>query len=216
MNRTLCTLTLVAMYTVFSRLLTGLSSHSNQKHSPLLRLPAELRNAIYQCVFDDCQQIRFVDGRRSFIVCRNASTKTPAVWRHPWNLLTLTESCRQLYHETRMLPFENGEFFGYMKRMNLALSEYLTREQINAISRVRLMVDKEDVLGRPYSLLVWYDVAGHLAEAEGLKRIVMAHVGPATLVGWEMCLEAIEEMMRVCLKRKGADPSVRLEVEHGA
>jgi hypothetical protein len=171
------------VYDIFSRLLTGLGSHSNQKHSPLLRLPAELRNAIYQYVFDDCQQIRFVDGRRSFIVCRNASTKTPAVWRHPWNLLALTESCRQLYHETRMLPFENGEFCGYMKRMHLALSEYLTREQINAISRVRLMVDKEDVQGRPYRLLVWYDVAGFLAEAEGLKCIVMAHVGPATLVG---------------------------------
>ncbi|KAL1794583.1 hypothetical protein ACET3X_006399 [Alternaria dauci] len=72
------------------------------KHFPLLRLPAEIRNAIYEHVFSDTQcnlynpsvEEDVVRALQSFNACN----------------LGLLATCRQLYTETHLLPYKLAYF----------------------------------------------------------------------------------------------------------
>ncbi len=99
----------------------------NQQFSPLLRLPPELRNRIYELVLDVGQinvcfkkwehKLRTRNGQRYYETtvggfwCRILD-KDQNPWREPKaappprrGLKLLSPVCRQLYHETALLPF---------------------------------------------------------------------------------------------------------------
>ncbi|CAN9334720.1 unnamed protein product [Alternaria alternata] len=76
----------------------------NAIESPLLRLPPEIRNGIYAYVFGNTRY-RFRPNIRPQVypvVFKPDQTE----YRHP----NLPLVCRQLYHETRLLPYKLGTF----------------------------------------------------------------------------------------------------------
>ncbi|KAH3908882.1 hypothetical protein HBI56_123690 [Parastagonospora nodorum] len=79
-------------------------SLENQKTSPLLRLPAEIRNAIYAYV---------LQGHR---VCLDSSPKpfvgTDNKKGQVENLLSITKTCRQTYSESALMFFGLNDFGG--------------------------------------------------------------------------------------------------------
>ncbi|OWY42208.1 hypothetical protein AALT_g11440 [Alternaria alternata] len=72
--------------------------------SPLLRLPPEIRNGIYAYVFGNKRYRLWPKIRPggSPVVVKPDQTE----YRHP----NLPLVCRQLYHETRLLPYKLGTF----------------------------------------------------------------------------------------------------------
>ncbi|KAI4676682.1 uncharacterized protein J4E84_009517 [Alternaria hordeiaustralica] len=79
----------------------------NAAQSPLLRLPAEIRNAIYTFVFSD-QVYRYdVSGNNdSSIICRAE-----------YPCLGLLLASRQVHHETALLPYELATFVFEIKEL---------------------------------------------------------------------------------------------------
>ena len=80
------------------------STKRNAIESPLLRLPPEIRNGIYTYVFGNTRYL-FRDYHFSI---RTPVTFTPD--KAEYQRLSLPLVCRQLHHETRLLPYELGTF----------------------------------------------------------------------------------------------------------
>lgn len=92
------------MFSFFSLILNLLRSATlNDAKSPLLRLPAELRNQIY---------IYAIKSRPyEFSIIKPNSPNRRARIKHRANGVALAQVCRKLYHETAMLPFILNSFF---------------------------------------------------------------------------------------------------------
>ncbi|KAF2831058.1 hypothetical protein CC86DRAFT_430707 [Ophiobolus disseminans] len=188
----------------------------NRKNSPFLRLPTELRNVIYQHVTRGLQ-IRFVDGQQSFIVCRSAIIQSTPVWQHPINLLALNETCSQIYSETKMLLFELNEFSGCIKHVQLALTDYLTREQMNRITCVCLITGENIWTGLPGSRhsdeLPVDQVWKSLAHLKGLNRIVVEHPERCSPEYQPIYLPLLIRWTKCCFRRFGGKTSVDMDIE---
>jgi hypothetical protein len=137
--------------TVFSRW------NLNQTKSPLLRLPAEIRNRIYELVLGSKTIV--IDFKPYHVnnsgVVERTFNYTPTTYRGHVNpfparsiskslftttKLTLMNSvCRQLYHETEILPFKLNcwAFEKYLTMMNfLFVDKQLMRKQRAAIKEL--------------------------------------------------------------------------------
>ncbi|KAI4701708.1 hypothetical protein J4E81_003448 [Alternaria sp. BMP 2799] len=113
---------------------------SNATESPLLCLPAELRNMIFRWVFRGVEY-GLVDNWRPLdsvvpLQVKNASGS------HTLDDLNLPLVCRQIYAETALLPYSLGTFDIWDKSLSTeegqqAVGRFLkerTHEQIDAIS----------------------------------------------------------------------------------
>lgn len=135
-----------------SKTLTIHSFTRNQQHSPLLRLPAELRNQIYTLLFSSLPiLICFTTSyaTRPIDPCPFPISK-PRRWSHMHYSrlrLSLTEVCRQTYAETRLLPFALNTFTGYPEAMLSAFPGRLYRAQLDSITTVHLTVQSRDIGG---------------------------------------------------------------------
>ena len=117
----------------------------NATQSPLLRLPAEIRNAIYTLVFSD-QVYKFAvwpydeDGYRSMI----------GRAEQPWCLGLLLTS-RQVHHETALFPYKLATFdFGMnddFPRHALEFLEDRSEAQIEALGRLMISFPDEICIG---------------------------------------------------------------------
>ncbi|KAI4651704.1 uncharacterized protein J4E79_009185 [Alternaria viburni] len=83
---------------------------TNRQRSPLLRLPAELRNKIYGYVLGG-MKLRIAQRTRKLDFLAVASVDSPYAEIPLHTLTGLTLVSRQLYAETRILPFELGIMF---------------------------------------------------------------------------------------------------------
>jgi len=89
------------------KLIRRFSSKLNAANSPLLRLPAELRNMVYEYVFEGN---RYVFGGYLFTGKRPEDGNT-LIWRKlETNALGLLLASRQLHAETALLPYKLGVF----------------------------------------------------------------------------------------------------------
>ncbi|KAH6848873.1 hypothetical protein B0T12DRAFT_515440 [Alternaria alternata] len=104
-------------------------SQRNHRRCPLLRLPAELRNKIYEYVFISHPVRPFREHR-----------EWPH-WAYPRSQLNLLETCRQIYFEAKLFPFALNVFVGYAEHVIELLLTTFTASQTNTISTVRLYVD---------------------------------------------------------------------------
>jgi hypothetical protein len=123
-------------------MLTCCSTLRNQKESPLLRLPAELRDKIYGYVFSGGRIIpHFSPIRNTFAIfqgfIRNQTIFGPV---HGDNPLALLYVCRQTYAETALLPFQEFVFavggLG-VDSFNLMMDAF-TKQQRESIRHVAL------------------------------------------------------------------------------
>jgi hypothetical protein len=109
-----------------AQLLTMHSSALNQTNSPLLRLPAELRNRVYEYVFGD---VRLILGN-----CPGARIMTNT--GHDVSALALATTSRQLYVETKLLPFVLGHLLAYSVGYLMSGIKKLGPEQRQAIRNI--------------------------------------------------------------------------------
>jgi hypothetical protein len=113
----------------------------NQKNSPLLRFPAELRNEIYYYALGGVEMTlrSGATSNTSFAVPLKFKLETliglnvadPITQRVEYGL-ALTQTCRQLYAETKLLPFQLNDFWGSFVAFETWVKT-LTSEQYQAL-----------------------------------------------------------------------------------
>jgi hypothetical protein len=106
----------------------------NQQQSPLLRLPAELRNKIYGHVLGGfIISFRTSRPRHHCLIRFKVSRKIGEF--KPSNLLLI---CRQINAEAQLLPFELNEFNYRIPEAFKHMLDLLSDRQVNAIKVLRI------------------------------------------------------------------------------
>ena len=111
------------------------SSEVNRQRSPLLRLPAELRNKIYGYALGG-MDLRISYRSRELGLVAAMFYNTPVWFTSLHRLVGLTLVSRQLYAETKILPFELCTMLALRFTFN-DLIERLNITQRQAISTIR-------------------------------------------------------------------------------
>ncbi|KAL6159727.1 hypothetical protein ACJQWK_06134 [Exserohilum turcicum] len=198
---------------------------SNEQNSQFLRLPAHLRQLIYQYVLGGVR-IRVCDTHncRRRHKCRNRGRKLHyATYFHLRRRhVALLSTCRQVHAEARLLPFSLNEFHGDHWDVQLAVYYRLTDAQVGAMTTLRVYFKYGDVVYYPAlgpsnsSLSLGQDalatlrVLGHL---RSLRTIIVEWVGyhdwahDWPMVQRSMAFLVFEELQRV---RRGADIEVQV------
>ena len=94
-------------------MLSSISTALNSQKSPLLRLPGELRNQIYEYVIGGSEFYSYKDGPNSlhFRLCAKPYGEPTQESHANWsNLFSLSISCKQLLKETSHLPWSLNIF----------------------------------------------------------------------------------------------------------
>ncbi len=162
----------------------------NQKNSPLLRLPGEIRNRIYEYALGgNTIMIDFETYRTTYI--KDEPSKVTPVFKYHCTVYNeyldpfrgkqpnrvnissgfglLTGVCRQMYLETDTLPFKhNLVCFGSHNIMfnMLFMEKRLSRRQLDAITEMIL----PDALPQP----------NMLASLRNLKSVLLARIVPSS------------------------------------
>jgi hypothetical protein len=106
------------------------STERNDRESPLLRLPAETRNQIYESALSNPTYEFGLEGR--------GRASNPNFEPHRLGLL---RTCRRLYHDTRLLPFNLNEFQFDWSLTLRSFHDILTVAQRHAVRRVNFYFD---------------------------------------------------------------------------
>jgi hypothetical protein len=148
------------------------SNERNDRESPLLRLPQEIRDQIYGYVFThDTYIFRSISPRVAGLVQSKATS------------VGLVSACRRLHHETALLPFTLGSFHCVGISVPEKLYALLTKAQRNSIQRLSFYVNithKDEV--RNFANRMWRRdvVFGQLWP--GVREVVVITKGSNT--GW--------------------------------
>jgi hypothetical protein len=109
------------------QLLSTNGAHSSPQHaspdsaSPLLRLPGEIRNRIYEYVFSG-QEVDTFEDRNGIIRLRGKLGDTEDFRCSAFeSYVALTKTCRQIHQDTRLLPFKYCIIDRYCQPDDLAL-----------------------------------------------------------------------------------------------
>jgi hypothetical protein len=162
---------------------TNYSTLRNAQESPLLRLPPELRNEIYEYTLGGLQ-IR--PGHRLGgpgmwqVLSKPVDADLSAPWQKMHYIAPLTLACRQIHTEAGLLPFKLNEItLGPLEPFLLAMNR-LTDRQRNAIRTIRTQSDNVKHVRAMLRSPSWVP-RGHLsdhatllplARLEGLECIV--------------------------------------------
>lgn len=158
-------------------------TYVDTQHSPLLCLPAELRNRIYGYVFG-VPWIRACCGSDRFCTYWGCNECIDDIlyrfkfkFHYPRRLLALTETCRQIHEETKILPFVLNKFHGKPESIDRALHYYLDPEQSNAVTAVCFLVRNNGLefekpsIENLYSLPLQQDLAEALDNISYLRNL---------------------------------------------
>jgi hypothetical protein len=108
------------------------------QHSPLLDLPGEIRNCIYDYVFTvgTYTFTRQITHSRLGRHVEYITSRLPVA--HSGNIspeVALTYTCRQIYSESKLLSFMLNTFYFNSLRTFNEMRSYFTTEQLHAIKR---------------------------------------------------------------------------------
>jgi hypothetical protein len=174
-------------------MLTQPSIALNQIASPLLRLPAELCNIIYEYALGG-KEVHLGHGRCETREPQKAPkspihlSPTYIYRRRPFSLLRV---CRQTNAEARYLPFTLNEFWGTTYWFADARRDFLTPERFDCITSVVVQLESQDVLcgsflGKAVMGRLLKELVGAMARSEVL---VKEHFKTATCPWWRSPLE---------------------------
>jgi len=166
--------------------ISRLNLSSPQPESPLLRLPAELRNEIYHYVLGglSIRAKRSASPREFGIDIRDVDSRSSAAWQTPGHLLALTETCRQVYDETSLFPYSLN-VFEYEHPLDIRRwTATLTSRQLGAIPQLRVERLHLETLGWMRDQIkidpdTWNEIlrseamAVSLCRLAGLKRVIV-------------------------------------------
>ena len=134
----------------------------NRQRSPLLRLPAELRNKIYEYALGG-MQLRISYSERKFALL-SALSYDPSVSLTPLHrFVGLTLVSRQLYAETKILPFE-------LCTMDIIRSSFYQIERLNTTQRQAISIIRTHYMNA-ISGAVWKILWSEVRLLTGLKRV---------------------------------------------
>ncbi|KAH6846211.1 hypothetical protein CC77DRAFT_166788 [Alternaria alternata] len=105
----------------------------NQAESPLLRLPGEIRNRIYDYVFRAECIVVLEPGTHTKYICRLYNRGAARSYQPLCTLLQSRLVCRQYYAETRLLVFQNNRLCVDIWNLR-GLLEMIPKDVQNAIS----------------------------------------------------------------------------------
>jgi len=186
------------VYCVFRQKQTDISDRTlqNQTESPLLRLPPEIRNAIYESVFGNLHLIIQENQRTVAVFHQTPSNGISPTSFTLTELLRVTTVCRQIRTETALLPLEYSEIFvGNIsdESMTREFLSKLTPQQQDAISDVRFAVN----MG-PLVLVISHLLDSGLLELKGLRR---ATIRILRMYGWvRREMQLMQEHIRAIFK----------------
>jgi hypothetical protein len=148
----------VCLFISGNLLLIYLSTERNQLESSFLRLPAELRNGIYDLVFE----------LGTYEIDSDADCAALPLLCHPKASLGLLFTCRQVNAETMILPYKQNMFsFSTLQDIPRFLDER-TPAQERAIEVIELWTDCIS-----YTTIVTIKSLDFLASMDGLERIYL-------------------------------------------
>ncbi|KAH9879390.1 hypothetical protein J1614_002830 [Plenodomus biglobosus] len=183
-------------------------THANQQNSPLLRLPAEIRNRIYSFVF--CTEPILICFVTSYAT--RAVDKCPiptSIRRRPSHIhysrlnLALIETCRQAYFECRLLPFLLNTFEGFPEAILAAFPGRLYNLQLTSITRIELTIGMTDIAGGAFgprgqrwsrNMNAALDSISRFPQLRNLR--VTLDSGYSIDTFWKQFTEAVEEALR--------------------
>ncbi|KAF2635353.1 hypothetical protein P280DRAFT_196971 [Massarina eburnea CBS 473.64] len=156
----------------------------NQRKSPFLRLPAELRNIIY------------IDVLSHHIIIPDSRHIPSRYNDSPPHRFALLFTCHQIHTETQLLPFEHGRVVLYTSSVSFHVSLpqprpfIFTAQQISAIKWLELRTDSRSSIGD----LQFMNGMGGLEE-------VTVKLSPAYTIqregrGWGRKIKAIQASFR--------------------
>ena len=195
-----------------------LSAPQNQQDSNFLRLPAELRNRIYQLVLSGYDiKIFYHDdlGMRAIIHRPHKPNRLFdfILGRRVFSLLLV---CHQIHAETRLLPFSMNEFVIPACPVFHYFCNVIPPDQLNAITTVRLQIgeqlgnierDWSGEIGLGSTLI---SVLRRLRTLETIRKVrlewTMTMVGCSDAAWWNNRREALRvmvgfELNKACSKR---------------
>ncbi|KAH7399514.1 hypothetical protein BKA66DRAFT_565585 [Pyrenochaeta sp. MPI-SDFR-AT-0127] len=112
-------------------------ARQNQRESPLLRLPPEIRNQIFEIVL----------GGRVFEL-EGPSCENPNFVERSQHVLALLAVCRQIYAETSLLPFKLNTFSAWnFSKLNDCLNRMMKQAHVDLITYIQL---KSHTVVQPY------------------------------------------------------------------
>ncbi|KAF1912483.1 hypothetical protein BDU57DRAFT_458390, partial [Ampelomyces quisqualis] len=129
------------------------SKECNRQQSPLLRLPGELRNKVYEYAMTGITVTVHLAGRRgaeTYALHANvaATPTTDAISTSDMNrVIGLTRVCRQIQVETHLLPFASITFHGVSNGSFLTFIDSLSNAQRDAISTVQICTTDAEIGG---------------------------------------------------------------------
>ncbi|KAH7086811.1 hypothetical protein FB567DRAFT_51755 [Paraphoma chrysanthemicola] len=109
----------------------------NALHSPLLRLPRELRDLVFDFVFSDLLIDTLPEQAGIHVYNHRAWAKQPFTASL---LIAITSTSCQIHVETFLLPFQLCEFYFASMEALVNMVDQLTSQQQHAIKRVRVPV----------------------------------------------------------------------------
>jgi hypothetical protein len=144
------------------------STASNQRDSPLLQLPAELRNAIYALAIGG-HLIR-ICRRSQCEGCQDTHMLGHAI-HCPSDVLALSKTCCQIHAETRHLPLSSNTFCGYDQDLVVTFDAIFDKHHAETITLLCVLVGNINYEGlRRLSGLKRVDIFSEAAYSRLRKR----------------------------------------------
>jgi hypothetical protein len=159
----------IVLVTKIRRLIQCSSARRNQEISPLLRLPAELRNRIYKFALSD-RSLYFWGKRLHCVYFRHSNREYP-IWDEvpDINFFALIRACSQTYSEAARFCFSLNRFIGGAKSLTHCLG-LLSNSTARCIETI--VVDSSGIRAQPF-LSDLCKLLNTLHRFEGLKLLVV-------------------------------------------
>ena len=109
------------------------SSLRNQRESPLMRLPAELRDSVFKYLLGG-QELRIMVYEDPLLASRPMGDT--GHFKDTKNFVTITQTCRQAHSDTKLMPFGLNKIVGNAVDLSTFMDD-AAAWQIKAIETVR-------------------------------------------------------------------------------
>jgi hypothetical protein len=207
-------ITICCKYSTWCTLTAVLTLHSTEQNrqTPLLRLPAELRNKIYCMLLGGWEFGMATRADSRALVCRlidSGGNPDKKYWKpaHVHQAFALIKACRQIYSDTKLLPFELNTFH---TRSYFALARYsdtLPPDMVKSIRHIRCVLVYEK--GEERAIKDIEGLMERLRKFTGLRRLGLKFTMPVDATRKMRVVEFIKE-------RKSDDSSIEcVEISHG-
>lgn len=190
-----------------SSTLTLCSTAQNNKKSPLLRFPGEIRNKIYQYALGGWHIHTGPRITKIGTMCQRLEI-LEITWLEATTITALPSACRQLHAETHLLLFTLDNDFSEDDSICLRMlfeKTTIPYEDIEMSSRFTMGLGVFSMgFGdwNELSIITFLDSSDLLPGVHGLRHLVVEYLGVGNVRGWELHPDLLLQYLDDC-KRRG-------------